>query len=329
MQMIVDQRNLFIDGEKRSSGTPSNFSALINYDDAFFYTESNEDFYEKIICTPLKYKVLNDFFNISSGGNLVNNQFAFIVSTIINPTAVDAVKIAIPSGYWTVYGLQDWLNENVATELNDTIGDIAGDLNHYTYTFYVAYNQDENKYEFTCTADNNFFNTYTLKLVFQDTTTVAANLEFSGTAEQFLGCIKTTQLGMNGTAIPSPATLNFLAYPEIFIYSNIVSTNRQNEPEGIQSSQVLLSLDNDAPKLSYLQYNNWNDTFSCEVNVNSEFQFRALGKDGKEVDFLSFPTILLNFKKMRYYRQGKTNEILENILKLQELKTLYEKFKSL
>lgn len=323
----INIRNVFLDGNKRTSGTPSNFSCLINNNDGFFTTQSNEDYYEKITVIPQKFKILNDFYNISSSGNLINNQFGFVVSTIINPTNKDAVKIAIPSGYYTVYGLLDWLNENLADELNASINFITGDATEYTYTVSVDYDTDLNKYSFIIGVNNSFYNTYNLKIVFQDTTTDGGNLEFSGTCHQFLGCLENTQLGMNGTPIFSPYTLNFLAYPEIYVYSNIVKNNRENTSEGVISSDLLLTLDNDQPKLSYLNYFSLNDTYETEVLENiQEFSFRITDKEGKEIDFLTFPQIHLTFKKIKIFRQGKTDQLLENILKLNELALLYNKF---
>ena len=319
-------RNIFIDGNKKTSGTTNNFECLINNNDGFFNLESNEKYYEKIICIPEKFKLMNDFYNISSSGNLVNNQFGFLVSTISNPTNVDAVKIAIPSGYWNVYNLLDWLNDNVATELNDTIGDLPNDATHYTYTFVADYDNDANKYTFNISVDNNFYNTYNLKMVFQDVTTQGGDLEFSGTCHQFLGCLGNTQLGMNGTPIYSPYTLSFLAYPEIHIYSNIALSSRENFDEGVLDTELLLTLDNDQPKLSYFNFHNSNELFLTECRNNiSYFSFRITDKNGTPIDFLSYPQIYLVFKKFKVYRENQVESILENILKLQELNTLYSK----
>ena len=325
----INIRNLFIDGNKRSSGTPNDFNVLINNNDGYFTTENNEEYYEKIIVIPQKFKILNDFYNISSSGSLVNNQFGIVVSTIINPTNKDAVKFAIPSGYYNVYSLLDWLNENVASELNKLIDFIDTDPTQYTYTFSADYNTDANKYTFNIDVNNNFYNTYYLKFVFEDTTTTAGDLEFSGTCHQFLGCLKNTQLGMDGTDIPSPYTLNFLAYPEIYIYSNIVKNSRENRSEGVISSDLLLTLDNDQPKQSYLNYFSFNDTYQTEVKENiQEFSFRITDKNGTLIDFLTYPLINLTFKKFKIYRDKKTDEILTNILKLNELSILYNKYNS-
>ena len=325
----INIRNLFIDGNKRTSGTPNDFNVLINNNDGYFTTESNDTYYEKIVVIPQKFKILNDFYNISSSGNLVNNQFGFVVSTILSPTNKDAVKIALPSGYYNVYSLLDWLNENIETQLNNELEYITGDATQYTYTFSADYDSDANKYTFNIGVDNNFYNTYNLKMVFQDTTTQAGNLEFSGTAHQFLGCLETTELGMNGTPIYSPYTLNFLAFPEIYIYSNIVKNSRENTTSGVISTDLLLSLDNDQPKLSYLNYFSFNDTYETEVKENiQEFSFRLTDKNGTLIDFLTFPLINLTFKKIKIYREKKTDEILNNILKLNELSILYNKYNS-
>lgn len=323
----ITYRNVYLDGNKKTSGNTSNFNCLINNNDGFFNTESNEKYYERIECIPEKFKIMNDFYNISSSGNLINNQFGFVVSSIINPTNLDAVKLAIPSGYWNVYNLLDWLNENIASELNTTINFITGDANEYNYTVSIDYNNDENKYTFDIDVDNNFYNTYTLKMVFQDTTAASGNLEFTGTCEQFLGCLKNTQLGMNGSPIYSPYTLNFLAYPEIYIYSNIVLSNRENTDTGVINSNLLMILDNDEPKLSYFNFQNSSDLFltECRNNIQS-FDFSITDKDKKPIDFLSYPQIYLRFKKYRIYRENKIESILDNILKLQELNTLYNKF---
>ena len=325
----INIRNLFLDGSKKTSGDPNDFSCLINNTDGFFSLENTDKYYEKIICIPQKFKILNDFYNISSSGNLINNQFGFLVSTISNPTNVDACKISIPSGYYTIYSLLDWMNENVATELNDFLGDLPNDGTHYTYTFSADYDADANKYTFDIDVDNNFYNTYNLKLVFQDATTQAGNLEFSGTAQQFLGCLVNTELGMNGTAIYSPYTLNFLTYDSIYIYSNIVKSSRLNTNQGVITSDLLLTIDNDQPKLSYLNYSNNNDAYQTEVKENiQEFNFRLTDKDGNLIDFLTYPQINLTFKKIKIFREGKTEELLENILKVEELSLLYNKYKS-
>ena len=322
----VTIRNIFIDGNKKSSGSTNNFTCMINNNDGFFNIESNEKYYDKITAIPQKFKLMNDFYNISSEGNLVNNQFGFVVSTILAPANKDAVKLAIPSGYYSVYTLLDWLNENVATELNDTIGDIPDDATHYTYTFVADYDADANTYSFDIDVDNSFYSTYNLKMVFSDTTTTAGDLEFSGVANQFLGCLETTELGMTGEPISSPETLDFLAYPEIHIYSNISLSGRENETNGVFDSQLLMTLDNDQPKLSYLNYHNSNDLFLTECRNNiQDFSFRIQDKNGTPIDFLSYPQIYLTFKKIRVYRENQVEGILENILKLQELNTLYSK----
>lgn len=321
----ITYRNVFIDGNKKTSGTTNNFSCLINNNDGFFNLESNEKYYEKIICIPQKFKIMNDFYNISSTGNLVNNQFGFVVSTILNPVNKEAAKIAIPSGYYSVYSLLDWLNENVSTTLNNDIPNIGTDPTTYTYTFTADYDSDKNKYTFGVAVNNNFYSTYNLKMVFQDTTTEAGDLEFSGVANQFLGALTTSQIGMSGTA-ESPETLNFLAYPEINIYSNIVLESRENSINGMEDSQLLLTMDNNEPKLSYLNFENSNDLYltNCRPNIQ-DFTFRITSKDGVPIDFLSFPQIYLSFKKIKIYRENQVESILENILRLHELNTLYSK----
>lgn len=325
----INIRNVFLDGSKKTRGQPNDFSCLINNTDGYFTLESNDKYYEKIICIPQKFKIINDFYNISSQGNLINNQFGFLVSTISNPTNIDAVKIAIPTGYYTIYSLLDWLNENVETELNDTLGDLPNDINHYTFTFNADYDNDANKYTFNIAVDNNFYNTYNLKMIFKDVETEAGDLEFSGLANQFLGCLETTELGMNGTNIYSPFTLNFLAYPEIYIYSNIVKSSRINTIQGVITNDLLITIDNNQPKLSYLNYDNNNDAYQTEVKENiQEFSFSITDKNGKLIDFLTYPQINLTFKKIKIYREGKTEDILENILKIQELNLLYNKYKS-
>lgn len=321
-------RNVFIDGNKKTSGTTNDFACLINNNDGFFNLESNDKYYEKIICIPQKFKIMNDFYNISSTGNLVNNQFGFIVSTILNPTNKEAAKIAIPSGYYSVYSLLDWLNENVSDTLNNDIANIGSDPTTYTYTFTADYNADKNKYTFGVAVNNNFYSTYNLKMVFQDTTTEGGDLEFSGVANQFLGALTTSQIGMSGTA-ESPETLNFLAYPEINIYSNIVYESRENNINGMEDSQLLLSIDNDQPKLSYLNFENSNDLFLTNSRSNiQDFTFRIKSKDGTPIDFLSYPQIYLTFKKYKVFRENQVENILENILKLQELNTLISNIKS-
>lgn len=321
----ITYRNVFIDGNKKTSGTTNNFSCLINNSDGFFNLESNEKYYEKIICIPQKFKILNDFYNISSTGNLVNNQFGFVVSTILNPVNKEAAKIAIPSGYYTVYSLLDWLNENVSTTLNNDIPNIGNDPTTYTYTFTADYDSDKNKYTFGVAVNNNFYSTYNLKMVFQDTTTEGGDLEFSGVANQFLGALTTSQIGMSGTA-ESPETLNFLAYPEINIYSNIVLESRENSINGMEDSELLLTIDNNEPKLSYLNFENSNDLYltNCRPNIQ-DFTFRITSKDGVPIDFISYPQIYLTFKKFKIYRENQVESILENILRLHELNTLYSK----
>jgi hypothetical protein len=321
----ITYRNVFIDGNKKTSGTTNNFSCLINNNDGFFNLESNEKYYEKIICIPQKFKIMNDFYNISSTGNLVNNQFGFVVSTILNPVNKEAAKIAIPSGYYTVYSLLDWLNENVSTTLNNDIPNIGNDPTTYTYTFTADYDSDKNKYTFGVAVNNNFYSTYNLKMVFQDTTTEGGDLEFSGVANQFLGALTTSQIGMSGTA-ESPQTLNFLAYPEINIYSNIVLESRENSINGMEDSELLLTIDNNEPKLSYLNFENSNDLYltNCRPNIQ-DFTFRITSKDGVPIDFISYPQIYLTFKKFKIYRENQVESILENILRLHELNTLYSK----
>lgn len=324
----ITYRNVFIDGNKKTSGTnPNNFTCLINNNDGFFNLESNEKYYEKIVCVPQKFKIMNDFYNISSTGNLVNNQFGFVVSTILNPTNKEAAKIAIPTGYYSVYTLLDWLNENVSDTLNNDIPNIGSDPTTYTYTFTADYDADKNKYTFGVAVDNNFYSTYNLKMVFQDTTTEAGDLEFSGVATQFLGALTTSEIGMSGTA-ESPETLNFLAYPEINIYSNLVQVSRENTTAGMEDSELLLTMDNNEPKLSYLNFENSNDLYLTECRPNiQEFNFRIRSKDGTPIDFLSYPQIYLTFKKFKIYRENQVESILENILRLQELNTLYSKLK--
>jgi len=321
----ITYRNVFIDGNKKTSGTTNNFSCLINNSDGFFNLESNEKYYEKIICVPQKFKIMNDFYNISSTGNLVNNQFGFVVSTILNPVNKEAAKISIPSGYYSVYSLLDYLNENVSTTLNNDIPNIGTDPTTYTYTFTADYDSDKNKYTFGVAVNNNFYSTYNLKMVFQDTTTQAGDLEFSGVANQFLGALTTSEIGMSGTA-ESPETLNFLAYPEINIYSNIVLESRENTISGMEDSQLLLTIDNNEPKLSYLNFENSNDLYltNCRPNIQ-DFTFRITSKDGVPIDFISYPQIYLSFKKFKIYRENQVESILENILRLHELNTLYSK----
>ena len=322
----VNYRNLYIDGNKRSQGSTNDFTCMINNADGFFSLDSNEKFYEKLTAVPQKFKIMNDFYNISSEGNLINNQFGFVVSTILAPENKDAVKLAIPSGYYSVYTLLDWLNENVATELNDTIGDIPDDATHYTYTFVADYDADANTYSFDIDVDNSFYSTYNLKMVFQDTATDAGDLEFSGTAHQFLGCLATTELGMTGEPINSPETLNFLAYPEIHIYSNIALSGRENRTDGVFNTELFMTIDNDQPKLSYLNFHNSNDLFLTECRNNiQDFSFKIQDKDGTPIDFLTYPQIFITFKKIRVYRENAVEGILENMLKLQELNTLYSK----
>lgn len=318
----IQYRNVFIDGDKKTSGTTNNFTCLINNNDGFFTLEENEKYYEKIVCIPQKFKLMNDFYNISSQGNLVNNQFGFVVSTILNPTNKEAAKIAIPSGYYSVYSLLDWLNENVSETLNNDIANIGTDPTTYTYTFTADYDADKNKYTFSVAIDNNFYNTYNLKMVFQDTSTEGGDLEFSGVANQFLGADLTSQIGMSVTA-ESPNTLNFLAYNEIFIHSNLVITSRENTDNGVITSRILLTLNNDTPKLSYFNFENSNDLFLTECRPNiQDFSFSITDKNGTPIDFLSFPQIYLTFKKTRIYRENQIQEILLNILRLQELNTL-------
>jgi len=321
----ITYRNVFIDGNKKTSGTTNNFSCLINNSDGFFNLESNEKYYEKIICVPQKFKIMNDFYNISSTGNLVNNQFGFVVSTILNPVNKEAAKISIPSGYYSVYSLLDYLNENVSTTLNNDIPNIGTDPTTYTYTFTADYDSDKNKYTFGVAVNNNFYSTYNLKMVFQDTTTQAGDLEFSGVANQFLGALTTSEIGMSGTA-ESPETLNFLAYPEINIYSNLVLESRENTISGMEDSQLLLTIDNNEPKLSYLNFENSNDLYltNCRPNIQ-DFTFRITSKDGVPIDFISYPQIYLSFKKFKIYRENQVESILENILRLHELNTLYSK----
>jgi len=321
----ITYRNVFIDGNKKTSGTTNNFTCLINNSDGFFNLESNEKYYEKIICIPQKLKIMNDFYNISSTGNLVNNQFGFVVSTILNPTNKEGAKIAIPSGYYSVYSLLDWLNENVSDTLNNDIPNIGSDPTNYTYTFTADYDSDKNKYTFGVAVNNNFYSTYNLKMVFQDTTTEGGDLEFSGVANQFLGALTTSQIGMSGIA-ESPETLNFLAYPEINIYSNIVLESRENSINGMEDSELLLTIDNNQPKLSYLNFENSNDLYltNCRPNIQ-DFTFRITSKDGVPIDFISYPQIYLTFKKFKIYRENQVETILENILRLHELNTLYSK----
>ena len=321
----ITYRNVFIDGNKKTSGTTNNFSCLINNSDGFFNLESNEKYYEKIICVPQKFKIMNDFYNISSTGNLVNNQFGFVVSTILNPVNKEAAKISIPSGYYSVYSLLDYLNENVSTTLNNDIPNIGTDPTTYTYTFTADYDSDKNKYTFGVAVNNNFYSTYNLKMVFQDTTTQAGDLEFSGVANQFLGALTTSEIGMSGTA-ESPETLNFLAYPEINIYSNLVLESRENTISGMEDSQLLLTIDNNEPKLSYLNFENSNDLYltNCRPNIQ-DFTFRITSKDGVPIDFISYPQIYLSFKKFKIYRENQVESILENILRLHGLNTLYSK----
>ena len=329
----IQYRNLFIDGNKRTSGNaPSNFTCLINNNDGFFNLEKTDKYYEKIYLVPQQFKILNDFYNISSSGNTINNQFGFSVNTILSPTTNDiqGAKVSIPTGYYTAYSLLDWLNENVSTELNDSLGDIAGDGTHYTFTFYADYDADTNKYSFRVDADNNFFNTYNLRMRFQDTILdYGGDLEFTGVATQFLGTLPTTILPITNTYQETPYTLDFILHTEIYVYCNIVYNNRQNTTDGVISSDLMLTIDNDQPKLSYFNFFNDNDIYITETIENiQEFNFRITDKNGTPIDFLTYPLISLTFRKHKIYRENKIEEILDNILKLQELNTLYERFKN-
>lgn len=328
----IQYRNVFIDGNKRTSGTsPNDFTCLINNNDGFFNLEKNDKYYEKIYLVPQQFKILNDFYNINSTGNNVNNQFGFSVNTILNPTTNDiqGAKLAIDTGYYTAYSLLDWLNENVAQELNDSLGDIQGDATHYTFQFFADYDADANKYLFRVVADNNFFSIYNLRMRFKDTTLdYGGDLEFSGVATQFLGTTADTILGINATFAPTPNTLNFILYPEIYIFCNVVFNNRQNTTEGVISSDLMLTIDNDTPKLSYFNFFNTNDIFMAETIGNiQEFNFRITDKDGTPIEFLSYPQMTLSFRKHKIARANRVEEILENLLKLEELNTLYNRFK--
>jgi hypothetical protein len=163
---------------------------------------------------------------------------------------------------------------------------------------------------------------------FQDTILdYGGDLEFSGVATQFLGTIPTTVLAITDTFQSTPNTLNFILYPEIYIFCNVVFNNRQNTTEGVISSDLMLTLDNDQPKLSYFNFFNTNDIFMAETIGNiQEFNFRITDKDGLPIEFLSYPQMTLSFRKHKILRENRVEELLENILKLEELNTLYNRF---
>ena len=311
MKELIDTKNIFLDSRNKTRGNYYDFSYSLNNGDPFFNCNAGETMTMNLTT----FQITNDFYNIKSD----NNQFGIGQNTISAPSSnpTDAVKIALTQGYYDVYNMIEELESIVKTELDDGFGD-AGT---YVFTVNIQYITSTSKLKWTITATGNYFDTYTMFFLFKDTTTDAGDLELTGVPLQFLGYSSVDdEPAVSDSILNSNIPINMVLQPTIFIKSNLVKDNKEFFNNGstqlLKASNTLCIIDIVVPKLSSIQYTDYNNNFETQaIRSINEIDFRFVDEDNNIIDFRSDNRISLKFSK---YKEN--HEIVDNIKKITELK---------
>jgi len=311
MKELIDTKNIFLDSRNKTRGNYYDFSYSLNNGDPFFNCNAGETMTMNLTT----FQITNDFYNIKSD----NNQFGIGQNTIIDPSAnpKDAVKIALTEGYYDVYNMIEELESIVKTELDDGFGESET----YVFTVNIQYITSTSKLKWTITATGNYFDTYTMFFLFKDTTTDAGDLELTGVPLQFLGYSSVDdEPAVSDSELNSNIPINMVLQPTIFIKSNLVKDNKEFFNNGstqlLKASNTLCIIDIVVPKLSSIQYTDYNNNFETQsIRSINEIDFRFVDEDNNIIDFRSDNRISLKFSK---YKEN--HEIVDNIKKITELK---------
>lgn len=308
---LISKRVLFIDGRNKASGSYNNPVFNLNNQDGFFNCNSNQ----KILVTPLSFQILNDFYNI----NDTNNQLIFTINTKINPSAnpINGFVWDVDNGYYDVYNLAEYLQLILKAQFDTEFGSQGG--GSYVFTVNIDYSSDISGYTFTITATNNFFTTYDLTLSFETITTGIGVLTCNNPINNFLG-FESNQIATvdADNEIISSYPINFLYQSTIFLRTNICGENKEFNNSSLITSNILMDIVNDGPKLNMIRFLNNNKLYQTEARSNiSQIEFRLTDENETLINFKSDMKISLEFEK---YEQKKNDSlaILKDIKNINE-----------
>jgi len=308
---LVGKRVLFIDARNKASGDFNNPVFNLNNQDGFFNCESNQ----KIMVCPLSFQILNDYYNI----NDTNNQLVFTINTKSNPSAnpINGFVWEVDNGYYDVYSLATYLQLILKSQFDSTFGSQGG--GSFVFTVNIDYSNDISGYTFTITATNNFFTTYDLTLSFETIATGVGTLTCDNPINNFLG-FQVTQTASVDTdnEIISSYPINFLYQSTIFLRTNICGENKEFTPTSLITSNLLMNVGVDVPKLSMIKFLNNNKLYQTEARNNiSQIEFRLTDEDDNLIEFKSDMKISLEFEKYEY-KKNDSLSILKDIKNINE-----------
>jgi len=308
---LINKKVLFIDGRNKSSGDYNNPVFNMNTQDGFFNCESNQ----KILMCPLSFQILNDYYNI----NDTNNQLIFTINTVSNPSAnpINGFVWEVDNGYYDVYSLASYLQLILKAQFDSEFGSQGG--GSYVFTVNIDYSNDISGYTFTITATNNFFATYDLTLSFETITTGVGVLTCNNPINDFLGFQVTQTASVDAdNEIISSFPINFLYQSTIYLRTNICSENKEFTPTSLITSNLLMDVGVDVPKLSMIKFLNNNKLYQTEARNNiSQIEFRLTDEDDNLIEFKSDMKISIEFEKYEY-KKNDSLEILKDIKNINE-----------
>jgi len=308
---LIGKRVLFIDGRNKASGDYNNPIFNLNNQDGFFNAENNQ----KMMVSPLSFQILNDFYNI----NDTNNQLIFTINTVTSPSTnpINGFVWEVDNGYYDVYSLSTYLELILKAQFDDNFGSQGGGT--YVFTVNIDYNNDISGYTFTITATNNFFVTYDMTLSFETITTSVGVLTCDNPINDFLG-FQVTQTATvdDDNEIISSYPINFLYQSTIFLRTNICGENKEFSTSSLITSNLLMDIGVDVPKLSMIKFLNNNKLYQTESRNNiSQIEFRLTDEDENLIEFKSDMKISLEFEKYEY-KKNDTLSILQEIKNINE-----------
>lgn len=308
---LIGKRVLFIDGRNKASGDYNNPIFNLNNQDGFFNAESNQ----KMMVSPLSFQILNDFYNI----NDTNNQLIFTINTVTAPSTnpINGFVWEVDNGYYDVYSLSIYLEQILKAQFDSNFGSQGGGT--YVFTVNMVYNNDISGYTFTITATNNFFTTYDLTLSFETITTGVGVLTCDNPINDFLGFEVTQTASVDDdNEIISSYPINFLYQSTIFLRTNICGENKEFTTTSLITSNLLMDIGVDVPKLSMIKFLNNNKLYQTESRNNiSQIEFRLTDEDENLIEFKSDMKISLEFEKYEY-KKNDTLSILQEIKNINE-----------
>ena len=314
MKELIETKNIFLDSRNKTVGNFYDYTYSLNNGDPFFSCDNSE----KMMVNLTTFQLNNDFYNMTS----TNNQFGIGINTKLNPSTnpLLGAKISFTEGYYDVYNFIEEMRDIMSTEINDTFGDYEGT---YEFTVNIEYIPNTSKLKWTITATNSFFSTYNMFFLFKDTVMEAGgDLELTGVPLAFLGFSSVDRRPAvgDGGIINSDVPINMVLQPTIFVKSNLVKDNKEYANDGstqlLRVSNTLCIIDINVPKLSNIQYTDYNNNFETEaIKSINEINFRFVDEDNNIINFRSDSRISLKFTK---YKDN--HEIVNNIKKISELK---------